>query len=255
MLEVRSLTKRFRGTTAVQDLSFTIAPGQILGCLGPNGSGKSTTVKMLTGLLDPSAGQILWNGRNVNLDWPHFKRLLGYVPEELFLYPHLTGLEYLALIGRLRELDERKLRHRAESLLELFLLKEARHTYLSAYSKGMRQRIMIAAALLDNPDLLILDEPFSGLDVNAGLLFRTLLETFAAEGKLILFSSHVLEIVEKICSDVFILHQGHVVAQGSIASLRELRSSTSLEQVFAQVTGQPDYQSAARAILSTVQST
>lgn len=254
MLEVRSLTKRYRGIPAVSNLSFSIERGKILGCLGPNGSGKSTTVKMLTGLIDPSEGDIFWDGHNVNNDWPRFKRRIGYVPEELFLYPHLTGLEYLALIGRLRGMDARILRHRAESLLELFLLKEARHSFLSAYSKGMRQRIMISAALLDDPELLILDEPFSGLDVNAGLLFRTLLETLASEGKLILFSSHVLEIVEKICSDVFILHKGAVVAQGPIAELRTLKSSESLEEVFAQVTGQPDYRGTARQILEVVRS-
>ena len=252
MLEVRGLTKRYRGIPAVDDLNFTLAAGEILGYVGPNGSGKSTTVKMLTGLLDPSEGRILFDGRDVRENLVGFKRLIGYVPEEPYLYTHLSGLEYLTLVGRLRGIEARVLSRKAEELLALFDLRESRFSPLTAYSKGMRQRVMIAAALLADPRLIILDEPFSGLDVSAALMFRALLQELAQGGRMILFSSHVLEVVEKLCSKVVILHRGKVVAQDSIVNLRELLAAPSLVEVFSQLTRQADHAARAREIVRVV---
>src|SRR5580700_7515692 len=184
MLEVRHLTKRYRRIPVVDDVSFCIRPGEILGYLGPNGAGKSTTVKILTGLIEPTNGQILLNGQDVRSDWTGYLRRVGYVPEEPHLYPQLTGGEYLQLVGRLRGLRRCVLETRMESMLRLFSLWEDRHSPLSSYSKGMRQKILLSAALLDNPDLLILDEPFSGLDVNTALVLRSLLQALAREGKM-----------------------------------------------------------------------
>src|SRR5207302_2078484 len=167
-----------------------------------NGAGKSTTVKVLTGLIEPTEGEILWNGRNVKADFTSFQRKIGYVPEEPHLYPHLTGREYLQLAGRLRGLPRRVLDPRMDGMLQLFSLWEDRHSPLSSYSKGMRQKILLSGALLHNPELLILDEPFSGLDVNMAIVLRTLVKALAEEGKMVLYSSHVLEVVEKICSMV-----------------------------------------------------
>jgi ABC-2 type transport system ATP-binding protein len=232
MLEARRLTKRYSGIPAVQDVSFCIRRGQILGYLGPNGSGKSTTVKMLTGLIEPSAGEILFEGAKVSGDDPEFRRRLGYVPEEPYLYPDLTGPEYLRLVGRLHSIPRRLLETKIDSLIQLFSLNESRHDLLVNYSKGMRQKVLLSAALLHNPDVLILDEPFSGLDVTAALVLRQVLAALAREGKIVLYSSHVLEAVEKICSEVVILHQGRIVAYDSVAHLRELQSSPSLEAVF-----------------------
>src|SRR5215469_13029175 len=197
MLEVRGLTKRFHGFTAVRDVSFCARPGEILGYLGPNGAGKSTTVKILIGLLDPSEGQVLWNGQSVIEDLPAFQRRLGYVPEEPHLYPHLSGREYLQLVGRLRGMGRRVLEPKIDEFLRLLGLWHDRHDLLSSYSKGMRQKILLSAALLHNPEILILDEPFSGLDVTAALVLRRLLQALAEQGKIILYSSHVLEVVEK----------------------------------------------------------
>src|SRR5947209_15206170 len=158
MLEARSLTKYYDHTPAVREVSFTIAPGEILGYLGSNGAGKSTTVKMLTGLIEPSEGQILYQGRSVREDITAFQRHIGYVPEEAHLYPHLSGREYLQLAGRLRGIERRDLEHKIDELLRLFALWNDRHDPLSSYSKGMRQKILLSAALLHNPDALILNE-------------------------------------------------------------------------------------------------
>ena len=240
MLEVRKLTKRYSAIAAVQDVSFSIRPGQILGYLGPNGSGKSTTVKMLTGLIEPSDGEIFFRGENVLKNRLWFSRHFGYVPEEPYLYAHLTGREYLQLAGRLRGMEKSQLERKIEAMLELFGLAEFRDTQMSSYSKGMRQKVLLSAALLHDPQALILDEPFSGLDVTAALVFRSLLQALANEGKMILYSSHVLEVVEKVCSEVVILHRGRVLAYDSVARLRDLRASTSLEDVFSQLVMQED---------------
>lgn len=252
MLEVRNLTKRYRGVPAVQNVTFTLAPGEILGYVGPNGSGKSTTVRMLTGLIDPSEGEILYRGHRISGDLTAYKRRLGYIPEEPHLYTHLSGLEYLTLVGRLRGLPARSLATKADSLMALFDLKESRYSLLSSYSKGMRQRVLIAAALLADPELIILDEPFSGLDVNAALLFRHLLVELAAAGRMILFSSHVLEVVEKLCSKVMILYRGQVVAQNAVTELRRMLEVPSLVEVFAQLTCQDDHASRAKTIVETM---
>src|SRR5882762_5066202 len=240
MLEVRNLIKRYNRIRAVDGVSFTIRRGEILGYVGPNGAGKSTTVKVLTGLIDPTAGQILFHGQDVREDWIGFQRRMGYVPEEPHLYSHLTGREYLQLVGRLRSLPRRILEPRADEMLRLFSLWEDRYSPLSSYSKGMRQKILLSGALLHDPQLLILDEPFSGLDVNTTLVLRALLAGLAREGKIILYSSHVLEVVEKVCSTVLILRKGKVVAYDSVENLRGLMQQPSLEGVFAQLTEQED---------------
>ena len=228
MLEVRGLIKRYNRIPAVDGVSFSIRPGEILGYVGPNGAGKSTTVKVLTGLIEPTAGEIFFEGRNVRQDWVSFQRRMGYVPEEPHLYPHLTGREYLQLVGRLRGLPRRTLDSRMDEMLRLFSLWGDRYSPLSSYSKGMRQKILLSAALLHDPELLILDEPFSGLDVNTALVLRALLRALADAGKMILYSSHVLEVVEKVCSSVVILRKGKIVAYDAVERLRDLMQQLSL---------------------------
>ena len=251
MLDVRGLTRRYGGLLAVDRVSFSCAPGEILGYLGPNGSGKSTTIRMLVGLLEPDNGTIALDGASLEDDPIAFKRRIGYVPEEPQLYTHLSAIEYLLLVGALRELDPNRCRHTGERLLDLFGLHDARYGTLATFSKGMRQRVLLAAALLHDPELLILDEPFSGLDVSADLLFRTFLQALAREGRTILFSSHRLDVVEKVCERVVILHRGKVVADGRIADLRNDRTPT-LEGVFAEVTQQEDYSAIATDIVNAV---
>jgi ABC-2 type transport system ATP-binding protein len=252
LLEARSLTKYYNHTLAVKEVSFTVKPGEILGYLGPNGAGKSTTVKMLTGLIEPSDGQIFYNGRTVYDDFTAFQRRLGYVPEEPHLYPHLSGREYLQLVGRLRGMARPFLEFKMDEFLRLMALWNDRHTPLASYSKGMRQKILLSAALLHDPDVLILDEPFSGLDVTSAMMLRSLLHALAKQGKMILYSSHVLEVVEKVCSTVLILRKGEVVAYDSIDRLRELMSQPSLEGVFAQLAEVEDGDTVANRILEVM---
>jgi ABC-2 type transport system ATP-binding protein len=253
MLEVRNLTKLFARRHAVDDVSFIIRPGEILGYLGPNGSGKSTTVKMLTGLLEPSRGAIFCRGRNIRQDLIGYKKRLGYVPEEPNLYPYLTGREYLQLAGRLRCLPGGPLESRIDQLLNLLSLHEHRYSPISSYSKGMKQKILISAALLHNPDVLVFDEPLSGLDVTTSLVFKNLMKALAREGKAILYSSHVLEVVEKVCTSVIILRRGCVVANDSVARLRDLMELPSLEDIFSQLVMQEDTEKIAEDIVDVMQ--
>jgi ABC-2 type transport system ATP-binding protein len=240
MLELRGVTKLYSGIPAVQDVSFTARAGEVTGYLGPNGSGKSTTLKMITGLIKASAGKILFNGEPIDADRISYLQRLGYVPEEPQLYPHLTGLEYLEMIGQLRGFEQRRLTEKIDGFLRLFSLREDRHVAMSSYSKGMRQKVLLAAALLHNPDLVLLDEPFSALDVNSALVLRDLIAQLAARGKVVLFSSHELETVERVCSRVVILHKGRIVANDSIEQLRALMSLPTLEEIFSQLAIEQD---------------
>lgn len=232
MLEARRLTKRYPGVVAVDDVSFTVQPGEVLGYLGPNGSGKSTTVGMLTGLLEPTLGHVYFEGQDIRRCLIEYKRRLGYVPEVPYLYQYLTGREYLQLVARLRGFHADQ---KIDDMLALWSMQAARHSPIGSYSKGMRQKILIAAALLHNPDVLIFDEPLSGLDVTSALIFRRLITELALAGKIILYSSHVLEVVEKLCSRVMILDRGRVAAHDSVLNLRDVMQKASLEDVFSEL--------------------
>ncbi len=233
MLEVAHVSKSYSGIPAVRDVSFRAMPGQVIGLLGPNGSGKSTTVRMLVGLFRPSLGRIRWNGEDIHSDLLAYQTLVGYVPEEPRLYAYLTAPEYLELVGGLRDIPVPTLQHRIARYMELFGLESDIHAPLSAFSKGMRQKVLLAAALLHDPAIIMLDEPDSGLDVASTLILRTLVRTLSMRGKILIYSSHVLDMVERVCDEVLILHKSAVVAHDSVSRLRELAQVASLEQVFA----------------------
>ncbi len=253
MLEAVNLTKRYPGKVAVDRVSFHIHPGQVLGYLGPNGSGKSTTINMVVGLLEPTSGSLTLFGEGLSANPDTYKRHIGYVPEEPHLYPHLTALEYLTLVGRLRGMIAHSLEPRVTQLLTHFELWDARYQSMSGFSKGMRQRVMLAAALLHDPALLVLDEPFSGLDVNAAALFHVLLRAFVRRGRMILFSSHRLDVVQELCEHVIILRDGVAVANGRVSDLLGSDSAGSLVELFARVTGQSRLDDVAERILDAVQ--
>jgi len=251
MFEARGLTRWYGGVRALSDVSFHVRPGEIVGYLGPNGSGKSTTVNMVVGLLEPTAGSLWLDGRRLSDDPERYKGLVGYVPEEPHLYTHLTAGEYLRLVGRLRGIADATLEARIDRLLRLLHLHDSRYSPMAAFSKGMRQRVSLAAALIHDPRLLVLDEPFSGLDVNAGLLLRALLNVLAAEGRMILFSTHRFDMAARLCSRVLMLSAGRVVHEATIADL-PAPAADALEAVFVKVTEQADYDPMAREIFDVI---
>lgn len=245
MLEVKALSKSYRGLPAIENVSFGISAGEIVGYVGPNGSGKSTTVKIVTGLLEPNSGQVLFEGKSIRDNLQGYREAFGYVPEEAHVYTHLSGLEYLQLVGRLRKMTEALIDLKANRLLTLLGLESWRHSPISLYSKGMKQRVLIAAALLHDPKLLIFDEPLSGLDVVSARLFKDLLQQLAAQGKAILYISHVLEVVELVCHRVIVIAKGIILADAPPSELKTSLALANLESVFAQLVQQQDTQSTA----------
>ncbi len=253
MLELRGVGKLYSGIPAVRDVSFIARAGEVTGYLGPNGSGKSTTLKMITGLIEPSEGEILFGGKPISRDRIHYRQCFGYVPEEPHLYTHLTGAEYLVMVGELRGLPGKAIVEKVEGFLRLLSLYGDRHVPISSYSKGMRQKILLAAALLHNPDLVLLDEPFSGLDVNSALVLRGLIQQLAARGKVVLFSSHELDTVERVCSHIVILHKGKIVANDSIERLRSMMSLPTLEGIFSQLAIEQNTEAITREIVDLIE--
>lgn len=253
MLELQNLSRSYRGIPAIKDVSFSVAPGEIVGFLGPNGAGKSTTVKIITGLLRPNDGRVLFQGADIQNDLESFHALLGYVPEEAHLYTHLSSLEYLQLVGRLRGMKEVVIEEKAKRLLALLNLESWQYSTISSYSKGMKQRVLIAASLLHDPKLLIFDEPLSGLDVVSSRLFKDLLEELSAQAKAILYISHVLEVVEQICNRVIVIAKGSIVADAPPAELTKVMQLASLESVFAQLVQQQDTKVVARELVEVMQ--
>ena len=237
-LEAQHLVKRFNGHAAVSDVSFILRPGEILGYLGPNGSGKSMTLKMLTGLIEPTTGRVLYSGVEVTGGTIDFRRRFGYVPEEPHLYPFLSAREYLDLVAELRNLPSGPATAKREALLERLGLSDAADQAINTYSKGMKQKTLLIAALLHDPEVLILDEPESGLDVGAILLLRNLIRVLAARGRGILYSSHVVENVERLCTRVIVLGGGRIIMDGSVNSIRAVAPSGSLEEAFATLAAQ-----------------
>ncbi|MDX6458345.1 MAG: type transport system ATP-binding protein [Acidobacteriaceae bacterium] len=252
MLEVRHLRKRYSGIPAVDDVSFVARAGEVTGYLGANGSGKSTTMKMATGLIEPTSGEILFEGQPIKTDPMAYRQRLGYVPEEPHLYTHLSGMEYLVTVAELRDMERSCASARIHGLLRLFGIHGDRDVAMSSYSKGMRQKILLSAALMHNPDLILLDEPFSGLDVGSSLILRSLIKELAARGKIVLFSSHELETVERLCSHVVILHRGKVVADDSIERLRVLMAVPTLEGIFSQLAVEQDSETISREIADLI---
>lgn len=253
MIEVQHLFRSYRGIPAVEDVSFRIAAGEVVGFLGPNGAGKSTTVKIITGLLRANDGRVLFEGRDIREDMVGFRSVLGYVPEDAHLYTYLSGLEYLQLVGRLRGMKERAIAEKASELLRLLELESWQHSPISVYSKGMRQRVLIAAALLHDPRLLIFDEPLSGLDVVSSRLFKDLLEVLATRGKAVLYISHVMETVEQVCQRVIVIAKGKVLADAPPTDLTRLMRLPNLESVFAQLVEQRDTRSVAGRIVEVME--
>ena len=252
MLDVQHLTKHYGAIFGIQDVSFQARPGEVLGLLGPNGSGKSTTVKILTGLLEPNLGSVRFNGVDVLADLTAHKARLGYVPEEPHLYSYLTGPEYLQLVGRLRRLPDDRLDDKIERFLRLLGIWDDRYQSIASYSKGMRQKVLIAAAVLHDPQIVVLDEAFSGLDVPAARVLKAFVRALADDGRTVIFSSHVLEVVEQVCSRVVILKDGRVVGHDSVERLRSTLQLPSLDAVFAALVAEERVDDRARGLVEAM---
>ncbi len=237
MIEIDNLSKQFGTKVAIAGLSLAVEPGEILGLLGPNGAGKSTTIRVLVGLLSPDSGHVRVAGHDIVQEPLQAKRRLGYVPESPKLYEGLSADSFLDVIGALYHLPSESAAGRREELLRLFGLFDTRYNRVAGYSKGMRQKLVIAAALIHSPEVLILDEPFDGLDPNTIALLKALLSEMALRGKTILFSSHIIDLVQSVATRICIIHEGQKVAEGTAEEIGRELGATTLEEAFGRATG------------------
>ncbi|MED3803344.1 ABC transporter ATP-binding protein [Lysinibacillus xylanilyticus] len=253
ILTITNLTKSYGSKEILKGIDLHVSRGEIIGYIGPNGAGKSTTVKIILGLEGDYAGDIKLFGENIGKDSNEYKRRIGYVPEIADVYDNLTGYEYLTFIGQLYGLDLEVAADKSKSLMELFGVGEAYHSRISSYSKGMKQKLLIVASLIHNPDLLFLDEPINGLDANSVMIFKEILTQLAAQGKTIFYSSHIMDVVEKISSRIILLNDGKIAADGTFAQLQADNTEGTLERIFNQLTGFHDHKEIGARFVSIVQ--
>jgi len=252
MIIAHELSKKFGLLKAVDDLSFKVEAGEIFALLGPNGAGKTTTIKMILGMLKSDKGSILFNGKELWFGDNSYKARIGYVPENCALYENLTGREYLNFIGNLYHLPPDEIREKAGSLLQMLDLEESSGQLIREYSKGMKQKILIISALLHNPELIILDEPFSGLDANSVSIFKQIMREEAADGKAVIFCSHVLEVVERLVHRILIMKNGCKLVAGTPEEIIRQTGHVSLDRAFNLLTDAGDIEDKAREILKVI---
>lgn len=253
IITIRGLGKSFGNKEVLKGIDLDIYSGQIIGYIGPNGAGKSTTVKIMLGLIGQYTGEITIFGKNISDGNVEYKKRIGYVPETAEIYDSLTAREYLTFIGELYGLNYDKADEKAIKLIELFGLKDVYDSRISSYSKGMRQKVVIISSLLNNPDILFLDEPLSGMDANSVMVFKEVLTELVSKGKTIFYSSHIMEIVEKISNRIILIDGGQIVADGSFDELKEKSMEGSLEEIFNDLTGFNEHKEIAQKIVSIVQ--
>lgn len=236
----------------LKGINLEVYPGQIIGYIGPNGAGKSTTVKILLGIVNNYRGEVKIFGKDISQDSIAYKRKIGYVPETAEIYDNLTAQEYLTFLGEVYGIETEEVDTKAKKLMSLFGIDEAYYSRISSYSKGMKQKLLIIASVIHNPDILFLDEPLSGLDANSVMIFKEILAQLAAEGKTIFYSSHIMEVVEKISHRILLLNDGLVVADGTFEDLKEMSKEGSLEGIFNELTGFNKHKDIANEFVSTM---
>lgn len=245
IIDLKGLKKAFGKKTVLDGIDLEVARGQILGYIGPNGAGKTTTVKILIGMLDGFLGSVNVCGFNVTTNPLEVKRRVGYVPETAAMYDALTPMEYLQFVGRLYGLEIDEVEKRAEEMLALFELSREKKKRMSTFSKGMRQKVLIIAGLIHDPELIIMDEPLSGLDANSAVMVKEVLAGLAREGKTIFYCSHVMDVVERICDRIVILAEGRIIADGSFEALQAMSKAPSLESLFTRLTSEGTHRNVA----------
>lgn len=253
VLRLKDLRKNYGIKDVLKGIDLTVYRGQIIGYIGPNGAGKSTTIKILLGLEGDFSGKVEIFGEGINEHHLDFKRKVGYVPEIAEIYDNLTAMEYLTFIGELYGMDFHTADEKAQRLMKAFGLGEVYHSRIASFSKGMKQKVLIISSLIHNPDLLFLDEPLNGLDANSVMVFKEILALLASQGKTIFYSSHIMDVVEKISNRIILINGGKIVADGSFQELKEQNTEGSLEQIFNQLTGFEEYKTIAKEFVSIVE--
>ncbi len=252
LIKVANLCRSFDTKKAVADLNFEVRRGEIFALLGPNGAGKTTTIKMILGMLKPDSGSISFDGQPLQFGEVAYKSRIGYVPETCALYETLSGREYLSFIGNLHHLSETDVKEKSDRLLEMLDLGDEADQLIRSYSKGMKQKVLIISALLHDPDLIILDEPFSGLDANTVLIFKEILKSQAARGKTIIFCSHILEVVQKLVDRLMIMKEGKALVSGTPDEIMRQTGHDSLDLTFNRITGSRDTEAVAQDIIDVI---
>ena len=236
MIEIKHVTKTFGSKKAVDDLDLTIPTGEIIGFIGPNGAGKTTTIKMMTGVLNPDEGDILINGKSIQKEPLEAKRQFGLVPDNPDMFLRLKGIEYLNFMGDIYDVDAQQRQQRIETMAEIFEIKDVLNDKILSYSHGMRQKIIIMGALINDPEVWILDEPMTGLDPQSSFHLKQMMREHANKGKTVFFSTHVLEVAEKLCDKIAIIAHGKMIYYGTLEELRAQHGEQSLEELFREVT-------------------
>lgn len=252
IISIKGLKKSYGSNQVLNGIDLDIYPGQVIGYIGPNGAGKSTTVRILIGLDAQFEGEVHLKGHNVRTDALQVKKIIGYVPEQAEMYEVLTPMEFLDLVGSLHHMDKSVLEARATRMLSFFGLEAHKDQRIDTFSKGMRQKVLLISGLIHNPEIIFLDEPLSGLDANSVIMVKEIIARLAAEGKTIFYSSHMMDIVEKVSDRIVLINQGQIIADGPFESLKA-QSGNSLEQIFSSLTSTENFESLAGDFLDTFQ--
>lgn len=243
---IQNLVKFYGPKQVLKGINLEVAAGQIVGYIGPNGAGKSTTIKIMIGLLGDYAGEVQILGFDVKKDALEVKKRIGYVPENAALYEVLTPAEYLMLMGKLHDMNQDNIKKKTKELLDIVGLSDNINNRMNTFSKGMRQKVSLVAGLIHNPEVVFMDEPLSGLDANAVILVKEILSQLKAAGKTIFYSSHIMDVVERLCDRIIIINGGQVIADGSFDELKNQNHSQNLEKIFNDLTGNDEYTTQAR---------
>lgn len=252
-VELKGLNMQFGSKVVLKNINLSVYKGEIIGYIGPNGAGKSTTIKIILGLLEGYKGQVNVFGNEIACGGIDYKKRIGYVPEQSDIYDNLTAKEYLEFIGELYGLDEEDIHNKSLKLMKLFGIDEVFNTRISAFSKGMKQKVIIISSLIHNPDIIFWDEPLNGLDANSVSIVKEILAQLAKQGKTIFYSSHIMDVVEKISNRIVLISNGEIIADGSFCDLKGKSEEGTLEEVFNQLTGFTSYEQIAKELVDIIE--